>query len=434
MKYKLYFNISNFIKINIKNLFVRNVASIISGSIFSQGISLIFSVIITRLYGPDAFGLQNLFMSFVGFFEVIVALGYPNAIVLAKNDNVASIVIKISIIIGLAFTIFTSFIIFLFGDYFLKIFGAESLKEYLFLIPVCMIISVFGSVINQSIIRNQKFKFTAKIGVINTTIINLSKSIQGAINPSAKSLIMINIVGSMINVLTTYVLWNKRYPDIKILNFNKLDFSKTMLIFKEYSDFATLVTPRNLINFFSLSLPIFLLSSYFNPSISGQYALAVSVIGLPFGLIGNGVSSVIYPKLNLMFTEGYYLDKFIKKITIIMILIGVIPFFVIFLYGDVLFNFIFGEKWGDAGKFAQLLAPLLFAYYINIPISSAAVVIRLNNITLFYEIINLITRVLSIYLGYYYFLNPIYSIFFLSASGILNSIFMFTFLYNKIKY
>ncbi len=74
----------------VKNIagrpFVRNVVTVASGSAASQAIVMAFSPLITRLYGPEAFGLQGVFTSVAGLLIVVAAMGYPTAIVLPRHD------------------------------------------------------------------------------------------------------------------------------------------------------------------------------------------------------------------------------------------------------------------------------------------------------------------------------------------------------------
>lgn len=56
--------------------FVRNVATLAAGTAAAQAIAMVFSPIITRLYGPEAFGLLAIFTSVVGLLSAGVALSY----------------------------------------------------------------------------------------------------------------------------------------------------------------------------------------------------------------------------------------------------------------------------------------------------------------------------------------------------------------------
>jgi O-antigen/teichoic acid export membrane protein len=65
---------------------VRNVTIVASGTAGAQVITMAFAPLITRLYGPEAFGLLGTFVAILGIVTPLAALTYPIAIVLPKSD------------------------------------------------------------------------------------------------------------------------------------------------------------------------------------------------------------------------------------------------------------------------------------------------------------------------------------------------------------
>jgi hypothetical protein len=53
-------------------------------------------------------------------------------------------------------------------------------------------------------------------------------------------------------------------------------------------------------------------------------------------------------------------------------LLGLLPFGAVLLWGDVIFAFVFGQTWGEAGAVAAVSAPLLLARFISSPTSAIA--------------------------------------------------------------
>ena len=69
--------------------FIRNVLTVASGTAGVQILSAVFVPIITRLYGPEAFGLFGTFFAAVSILSPVVTLSFPIATVLPKSDNEA---------------------------------------------------------------------------------------------------------------------------------------------------------------------------------------------------------------------------------------------------------------------------------------------------------------------------------------------------------
>src|SRR5690625_1030347 len=102
------------IKISKKQL-VRNVILLASETAMTQVIVMILSPIITRLYGPEAFGLMGTFMAVVSIVAPIAALTYPIAIVLPKRDQDAKGLIRLSLVITTIVSIISLVILLLFN-------------------------------------------------------------------------------------------------------------------------------------------------------------------------------------------------------------------------------------------------------------------------------------------------------------------------------
>ena len=62
--------------------FIRSVVLVAGGAAGAQAITMAFAPIITRFYGPEAFGLLGTFTAILGIVMPIAALSYPIAIVL----------------------------------------------------------------------------------------------------------------------------------------------------------------------------------------------------------------------------------------------------------------------------------------------------------------------------------------------------------------
>src|SRR5699024_10498838 len=88
-----------------RSAFIKNVAIMAIGTAGAQIISVALSPVITRLYGPEAFGIMGTFTALHRIVIPYDALTYPIAIVLPKNDKKAKCLIKLSVFIT---TIITS--------------------------------------------------------------------------------------------------------------------------------------------------------------------------------------------------------------------------------------------------------------------------------------------------------------------------------------
>ncbi|GAB2473744.1 hypothetical protein GCM10011375_25460 [Hymenobacter qilianensis] len=124
----------------------------------------------------------------------------------------------------------------------------------------------------------------------------------------------------------------------------------------EYKDFPKYNLPASFINVLSAQLPIFALTTGFGPTPVGLYSFSVSLLELPINLIGNAILPVFWQKA----TETYQNEP--ERLSVItlslfykLLYMGLIPFGIITVYGDVLFKLVFGHRWEMAGLYTGYL-------------------------------------------------------------------------------
>ena len=67
--------------------FAKNTMIVSAGTAFAQGMGIIFSPIITRIYTPEEYGLLAVFSSITALLVVFSSLRYQVAIPIADNDE-----------------------------------------------------------------------------------------------------------------------------------------------------------------------------------------------------------------------------------------------------------------------------------------------------------------------------------------------------------
>lgn len=402
-----------------RSQFFRNVATVASGAAVSQAIAMAFSPLITRLYGPEAYGLQGIFASLLGMIVVVAGLGYPTSIVLPRSDADALGLARLSIYISVVVSSLSAVALFFFGTGLLKLLNAEKISAFIYLLPVAMFVSIIGSVLRQWLIRKKAFALGAKYTVLTTFLISSAKTGLGFIHPTAIALILTNTLGGLIGSALTYAGWRKassKQP--KSIQDRKKKHTLKQLA-KQYRDFPLFRTPQDLINAFSQGLPVLFLASNFGASTAAQYAIAIAVLGIPASLIGGSVMSVFYPRINEAIHKGENAKALIIRAITGLAITGALPFLIIILTGPPLFEFVYGEEWRVSGEFAQWLAPWIFFQYINKPAVAAIPALRIQGGLLIYELFSTGTKIFALWFGGSFFGNEIVAVAMYSISGVI---------------
>src|SRR5699024_7143459 len=181
--------------------FVQNVLVMITGTAAAQLITMLFSPILTRLYGPDTFGILGVFMAIVGIIAPIAALTYPIAIILPKSDDKAKGLAILSFYITIVVVFISILILMLFKKSIVETFELEEVSRYLYFIPLVLLFAGILQVMQQWLIRIQNYKFTAKINSIHALILQGSLAGIGLLYPYAFVLIAFNTIGQGLKAL-----------------------------------------------------------------------------------------------------------------------------------------------------------------------------------------------------------------------------------------
>lgn len=401
--------------------FIRNVLILTTGTAAAQAVTMALSPIITRLYGPDEFGLLGMFTAVVGIITPIAALTYPIAIVLPKSDKEAKGLIRLSLSASVFISLVVALLLTLFNQDIIRVFNLERISPYLYLIPIFILFTGLLEVTEQWLIRTKQFRLNANVSFYQAVILQSSKVGVGFFYPVAAMLITLTVFGQFLKTVM-YIKSAKKsnYKHIYSEADNDENFPIIDLA-RKYKDFPVYRAPQSFIFALSQSLPILLLASFFGPISAGFYSLGRSVMGIPTSLIGKSIGDVFYPRISEAANNGENLTSLIKKTILVLAVVGIIPFGIVIVFGPSLFSLVFGLEWVKAGEYARWIALGLFFTFIYQPCIKVFPVLSLQAFHLKFTFITLLINMLALTTGYYMFSNDLIAITFLGIStAILN--------------
>ncbi|WP_164667645.1 lipopolysaccharide biosynthesis protein [Virgibacillus doumboii] len=399
----------------LKKPFVRNVIIMASGTAAAQVISLVITPIITRLYGPEAYGLMGVFMAIIQTVAPIAALTYPIAVVLPEQDNDARKLMRLSLYIAIGIAAASGSVLLLVNDFIIQLFQLGDIAPFLLLIPFVILFSALMQVAEQWLIRTKQFGINAKASFLQALIIQGSKAGIGFFHPTATVLVVLTALGNGVKALIM-MLFTKRSHNEE--NESTKSFRELM---KKYRDFPIYRAPQVFINGISQNIPVLFLSAAFGPASAGFYTIGRTVLSLPVQLIGKAVGDVFYPRITEAGNNNENLTGLIMKATLALGTIGIIPFGTIIVFGPWLFSFVFGSDWITAGEYARWMSLWVFFMFINQPSINALPVLAAQAFHLKYTIVTIIIRTGALLAGFYFFADDVTAVAFFSIAAALLS-------------
>lgn len=376
--------------------FALDVFKIVSGTMFAQIIVVLSSPLLTRLYGPEAFGILAIFSSITTMVGVIACMSLEYAILLPKEDKEAANLLGMSLIIVVIVTSLTLPVVYFGGDLIARLFRAPELGPYLLLVPPSIFISGIFLALNSWNSRTKHFGRLAVAQVTQSfasTGIRLGSGFAGY--ATGGNLIGAQVVGSLIS---TGVLGGQIWRDDRVLLRGSISWKGMLDGLKRYKKFPLIDSGSRLLNAASWQLPVFLLAAFFSPAVAGFYALGFMIFQMPMNLIGGSIAKVFLQRVSVARFDGT-LPLLVENVFRVLVIVGVFPMLTVTVLGPEIFSVVFGDIWAEAGLYAQILGLWAFVWFISAPLSSIWAVLEKQEFGLVFTTLNFVTRLISLILG-----------------------------------
>jgi O-antigen/teichoic acid export membrane protein len=383
-----------------KKAFGKDVGKLVSGTVVAQVVGLLIYPILTRIFDPEIYGIASIFLSIVSVIVVISCLRYEVAILLPKDDKDASSLFFASFIILIAICVVCIPIVLILGKPIIDILNAPDLINYLWILPLFVFVDGAYMILRFWNTRRIRFGMQA-ISQASQSVtgsgLKVGLGLLGNISPAA--LIYGQLFGNITGIaLLLYQLIKK---DVSTL-YNGLSIKNIRGQISRYKKFPLIDTWANLFNVISWQVPIFMLSAFFSPVVSGLYAMGFAIIQMPMSLIGGSLGQVYYQRGSIAFKNNK-LAPLLEDMVQLLLMLSIIPIVLLLILGEGLFGFVFGNQWAEAGVYCQILAVWAFIWFLSSTTGSNTLnIIEKQEYLLKFSIFNLISRVLALSIGGYY--------------------------------
>lgn len=396
--------------------FVRNVVAVATGVAAAQVISLAFMPLLTRLYGPEAFGALAAFTSMVNIVTPLATMGFANAIVMPETEEGATAVARLSLVCAAVVAPMTLICVLLFQSQLATWTGLEETPGFLYLVPASLLLVAVLSVANQMAIREGLFRAKARSQVSSTFLMNIGKLGGGLLAPYGAALIVLSIIGTALNWLMLLALVPRKGAFRVRRWFGTAGIRAAS---KQHRDFALFRMPQSMLNAMAVGLPVILLTAFSGAGSAGQYSLTTLVLGAPVALLGASVSEVFYPKITDTIRRRSS-DAWGQTVKATLVLAGLalIPMGVVILVGPILFELVLGGEWTRAGEYARWVALWQGLSLATRPVVAAFPALRLQSYLLFQEILSVVLRSAALIVGLKYFDSDIIAVALYSMVGV----------------
>ena len=346
--------------------FAQNFAVTFSGTAAVAAIGLLITPIMARIYPPASYGQFAVFNSIVTNLNLLTTLGYPGAMLQPRVHERFLALVHLTLLLTVAAVIVLSVALLLAADPVRRWLHLEGIGGWLYLIPLLLMLFNLNAVMFTWYTRDKAFAKRAGVDVATTLAGRGFTLGYGWLTAGSVGGL---VLGELFNRLTATITLlaggiGRQLGELC----RSFSWERIRAVAHEYREFPLYFLPAGYVQTLSTQLPIFALSSGFDTTVVGLYSFSVSLLELPINLIGNAIAPVFLQKATETHAhEPERLPLITQELYYKMLYLGLVPFGIVTVFGDVLFRFAFGSRWESAGLFTAFLG-----YYYVFRLTSQA--------------------------------------------------------------
>jgi O-antigen/teichoic acid export membrane protein len=322
-------------------------------TVTGQLITIVFSFVLTRIYGPEEFGLFGLLISFPSLVSNLITLGFHLGIPAPGNDEdgaaiafgTIAITAVMSTLLGLVLLFLVIF----------QQFGFGVLPAWSFLLATAMmLLTGMTSVFQYWCVRRQRFQ-TMGQGIVALNVTRTAGQIGlGAVSPLWPGLMWGELLGRAAQFgWYSFASWRDLFR-FK----SRATRAYVTDVLHQYRRFLTVLLPPQFLETAWAAIPIPVFNLLFGLAATGQYYLMRRVLDLPVAFISSTVGDAFYGKISeYARTDPARIRRMLVLVFISLTSLAAIGFAPLLVFGPTLFAFIFGEPWRQAGLMASIMVP-----------------------------------------------------------------------------
>lgn len=371
-----------------RNHFLKNVAVLSGGTVIAQILPVLFTPLLGRLYDAQALGVYTIYISIINITQQIACFRYDYAIVVADDDDEAGGAFLLSCLLAVGFSLLMAVIMWPFIP---QIGGMMNLntpaeQASLWAVPLTTLICGTTTAITYFNVRHERYK-TISSGTIIKAIASIA--IQIGLYYLFVAIGWKDFVfwGMILGQLFSNFFGNMRMFMTLKGRIHRYMFRGRFLldIAKKNAHYPKYMLPSGLANSLTMNITPLTISMAYSVSDTGLYGMVNRVLGLPLTMISNSVSQVFLKQASVDKENKNNLDKTFANVAKWLAIIGIVPFGILFLFGDPILPFFLGADWKGTATLLKLVIPLFAVRFVVTPLTSSAIALGKQKATLLWQ-------------------------------------------------
>lgn len=345
----------------LKSPFLRNFALLFTGSAAAQLLPVLASPLLSRLYTPAQFGEYAMFVSGVNILSQLVCLKYDFAILTAKTDDDAAVLLRLCVALSAGVGLLLTVLLLCFG------FTGRGGAAWLYLLPCGALFTGLFTALNYYCTR---FGLYRRISLANILRCAVMLALQLCLSGGAYSAWALSAGQAIGYAAACPLLWGGCRAARKGWGKKRL-----RAVALGYNMFPKYTLPGAFCNTLAFGGVTFFLAAFYSQSQLGGYSLVNRILAAPLALISGAVGQVYTRELTAAVKVKGGARRVFNRVSAALALLAAAGFAVGFAFAPPLIAPLFGAEWAEAGLTLRVLLPMVAIRFVVSPLSSTGIVL-----------------------------------------------------------
>lgn len=367
--------------------FFRKLLTLSTGTIAGQGLVLLSSPLLTRLFTPEQFGVLAVFTTFAGMAAVSTCWRYEFAIPVMQEEEDAAGMVVLAVLAAAISAGLLALWVMAFGGSVARLVEMPVLAAWLWLLPPAALVWGLGSALSYWSVRHNTYRINSVSRTLQLGSQAGGQVLLGLLGAGAPGLILGYAGGYLVRA--GYFLL--RLPRADRRGLGRWRPGVLARLARQQWRYPALAFPSSLLQAGCDLAPALLVAMLYGPAMAGWYALAQRIMGAPVKILSDAASQVFLGEARRL-TPGELHGFFLRTLALFagLGLLGTLP---LLLFAPPLFVLVFGPEWREAGVVVQILVPLYFARFVVFPVSQLLYIFNRQDMHFLASLLNMLALV-----------------------------------------
>lgn len=348
----------------------RDIVLQASGNSVAQVIGLLGIPVLSRIYSPEDFALQSIFLQVVMFLAGVMTWRYEYFFQLLARRSQAKLLFVWIVKLGMATGVLFTLALYWFGPAIAQLSGAKGLSSYLYLAPLSAFFISVALGLQHSVQKEGMFKVSAASEVVG----KLSYVGSGVLLSPLGAIGL--VVTSLFSAFGKIFYMRKRLVELFSVEAETQPPEGHPRAL--HAKGANAMVMSHIFLTISSAAPIFFISYQYGVQTLGQFTMVMATIFLPSGLLGLAIGQVFYQRAAQYFQEGQDIKHLWWGTVRKLVIFGFPIYFLSVLLSGYIYPLVLGSQWESAGKYAQIFSVAAFFAFISTPLDRVSLILRVN--------------------------------------------------------